>query len=268
MSFTELDGFMPGAIIENDPPGENDPRIVPCGVIGHIAVSLSDDIHPDGSGVEWHFYVTFTGVTRQYRSIWFEADANADGNSFVLNGLRRGFVSIETQGVGEGQWTDAQLAAIRRIILWVREVTSRVKGIVFPLTKCQTWNDPGIGYHRQFTEWNPHNHSCPGDARVIQFNNVLLPSLKESPEVTTEEMQTIANMAAAKVIRDGGKILIANPFDPTKAKMTLEAVLESLINRTEPGVKDGPTVTTAMLTNALLETFRILAENVIAGETP
>lgn len=170
-------GFMPGAILEPIPAGANDPPIVPCGVIQHIAVSSSDDIRPiftDGRGIESHFYIRKDGTILQYRSIFFEADANADGNSF--GSPRRGFVSVEHQG-GVGAdlaqpMPKAQLDAFHEVILWVKSQAD------FPLRVTPAWNQPGVGYHAMFKEWNPNAHSCPGAARIKQFNEATVPWLK------------------------------------------------------------------------------------------
>lgn len=117
-------GIMPGAIRKIIPPGDNDPVIIPCGVITHIAVSMSDSLydyfaHRSG-GIESHFYVRLDGTIEQYRNIFREADAQYKGNSFIRNGKRFGFVSIETEGMGGGKWTIAQLESIKSIILFVR----------------------------------------------------------------------------------------------------------------------------------------------------
>jgi len=217
-------GFMPGVIVKNVPPGVNDPGIIPCGVVTHIAVSLADSLPPSGdSGKDWHFYVTFDGTIEQYRSIYFEADAQFAGNSFVLDGVRRGFVSIESQGLGDGTWTDAQLASIANIILWVHSQES------FPLAKCPAWNAPGVGYHRLFDEWNENHHSCPGDARVRQFDTILLPMLKEA-DVTPTEIDAIADA----VLTNLGKGRVADPRpDHAGETRKLETVLEAIWSREE-----------------------------------
>jgi hypothetical protein len=171
-------GFMPGAIVKNIVPGSNDPAIVPCGVIQHIAVTDADTLLPgftDGRGIESHFYVRKDGSIEQYRSIFFEADAQFAGNSFFLGGRRVGFISVEHQG-GVGAdlgvpMPKAQLDAFHRIILWVKAQSD------FPLRKCPAWNAPGVGYHAQFTEWNTNHHSCPGSARIAQFDKVTVPWL-------------------------------------------------------------------------------------------
>lgn len=213
-------GFMPGAIVKNVPPGPNDPSIIPCGVVTHIAVSLADSLPPSGdSGKDWHFYVAFDGTIEQYRSIYFEADAQFAGNSFLIDGVRRGFVSIESQGLGDGVWTEFQLKAIRDIIWWVNSLES------FPLRKCRAWNDPGVGYHRLFDEWNENHHSCPGDKRVLQFDRDLLPSLQNaSTDVTPEEMDQITDLVIARL----GEGRIADPRPDHDGTLSLNAVLEAI----------------------------------------
>lgn len=167
-------GFMPDAIAEPIPAGANDPEIDPCGVILHVAVSTSPDIRPvftDGRGIESHFYVQFDGTIRQYRSIYREADAQFDGNSFPLDGKLGGFVSVETAGMGAGVWTDAQLASMKRIILWVHSQRR------FPMRVAPRWNGPGVGYHALFSAWNHNGHTCPGPRRIAQFRQVIAPWL-------------------------------------------------------------------------------------------
>jgi len=174
-------GFMPGALAKNIPPGVNDPAITPCGVVLHVAVSESDSLHdffngPSG-GVESHFYVRRSGVIEQYRSIWFQADAQLDGNTFTLDGKSVGFVSVETQGMGAGEWTNEQLSSIKAIILWVRSQAD------FPLAPCPAWNKPGVGYHTMWgspSHWTPSRKTCPGPDRIEQFHDVIEPWMVEA----------------------------------------------------------------------------------------
>lgn len=169
-------GIMPGAIRKIIPPGDNDPVIIPCGVITHIAVSMSDSLydyfaHRSG-GIESHFYVRLDGTIEQYRNIFREADAQYKGNSFIRNGKRFGFVSIETEGMGGGKWTIAQLESIKSIILFVRSEH------FFRLEISPAWDSHGVGYHSLFSEWNPNGHTCPGLKRITQFHNYLMPWFK------------------------------------------------------------------------------------------
>jgi len=159
-------GFYPKAIIKNIPPGSNDPAIRPRLAILHVAVSNADSLHDyfngPSKGVESHFYVRFDGTVEQYRSIYFQADANLDANDFA--------VSIETAGMGSGEWTAAQLKAIKALLLWLH----REAGI--PLHRCQTWDGAGVGYHVMFgapSHWTPSSKTCPGPDRIKQFNSTL-----------------------------------------------------------------------------------------------
>ena len=168
---------MPGAIIKNIPPGSTDPAIIPAGVIQHIAVSNQDSLFAQFSndgGIESHFYIRKDGTIEQYRSIYFEADAQFDGNSF--GSPRRGFISVEHQG-GVGAdlnvpMPQPQLDAFHRVVQFVHAETG------FPLRVCPAWNQEGVGYHALFDEWNHNHHSCPGAARIKQFRDVTVPWLK------------------------------------------------------------------------------------------
>jgi len=222
-------GFHPDAIVRNIPPGPNDPIIVPCGVVTHLAVSLADSIFgvfTDGRGIESHFYVRFDGSFEQYRSIFFEADAQAAGNSFSRNRVLRGLVSIETQGVvDENGWTVQQLATIEMLIRWVKSETERVHALSFPLTKCTAWNDLGIGYHAQFPEWNPNNHSCPAPIRIHQFDTILIPRLKETDMTFTT---TDADLVVTRLLPRLGEGKVMDPRPDRDGDLALEVVLDSI----------------------------------------
>lgn len=175
-------GFMPGAVIKNIAPGTSDPAIIPVGVIQHIAVSNSPSLFPlfsNDGGIESHFYIRKDGTIEQYRSIYFEADAQFAGNSF--GSPRKGFVSVEHEG-GVGAdlnvpMPQAQLDAFHKVVRWVHDETG------FPLRVCPAWNEGGVGYHSLFDQWNTNHHSCPGAARIKQFHDVTVPWLKAGAPV-------------------------------------------------------------------------------------
>jgi hypothetical protein len=187
-------GFAPFAVAKNIPPGSNDPSIVPRMAILHVAVSegesLFDFFKNRSGGIESHFYIRRDGTVEQYRSIYFQADANLNANDFA--------VSIETQGMGPGKWTDAQLASIKRLLTWLHTEAD------VPLVKVAKWNGSGVGYHSQFPEWSPVAKSCPGPDRIKQFNDVLVPWM--SPPAPTAVEQARALLAGSlskrsKVVR-------------------------------------------------------------------
>lgn len=161
-------------------PGSSDPAIEVVGAILHVdagnASSLYDYFRYRSGGIESHFHVTLDGRVEQYRDTGYEADANYKANSFLENGIRKGFVSIETQGYGSGKWTPAQLDAIKELLTWL----SKTHG--FPLRVCPTSTSPGVGFHIMFGspgEWTPVAKSCPGPDRIKQFRDELVPWFDE-----------------------------------------------------------------------------------------
>ena len=168
-------GFCPFATNRNIPPGSNDPAITPRVAILHVdagnAESLYDYFKNRSGGIESHFHIKKTGEIEQYRSIYYQADANLDANDFA--------VSIETQGLGSGEWNDNQLASIRRLLLWLNDEAG------IPLRKIQYWDGSGVGYHTLFgapSHWTPVAKSCPGPERKVQFEQILVPWMREDDE--------------------------------------------------------------------------------------
>lgn len=164
-------GFCPFATVRNIPPGANDPAIKPRIAILHVdagnAESLYTFFRDRSGGIESHFHIKATGEIEQYRSIFWQADANLDANDFA--------VSIETQGFGKGEWNAAQMASIKKLLLWLHEAAD------IPLAVCQSWNGSGVGYHTMWgspSHWTPVAKSCPGPDRIRQFNDVIRPWLK------------------------------------------------------------------------------------------
>lgn len=168
--------WMPNAVHKNIRPGSSDPAIDVVGVILHIAVSegksLFDYFNGRSGGIESHFYIRRDGTIEQYRSTGYEADANYKANSFYQGGRRKGYVSVETQGMGHGDWTAAQMRSIKRLISWVHAEHD------IPLRKAHTPFGGGVGYHSLHPwVWTPVAKSCPGPDRIRQFNNDILPWL-------------------------------------------------------------------------------------------
>lgn len=171
----------PAGKLRNIPPGVNDPAIIAMGAILHVDAANSGSLYsyfngPSG-GIESHFFIRKDGVVEQYRDTKYEADANLHANSFIKGGKRYGYVSIETQGFAAGEWNATQLAEIKKLLLWL----SHTHG--FPLKRCATPTDPGVGYHVMFGSpgpWTPVAKDCPGPDRVKQYNNILVPWFKNA----------------------------------------------------------------------------------------
>ena len=158
-------------------PDQNDPRIRARIGILHVDAGNSSDLYglflanqrAGGSKIEAHGHIRKDGHLFQYRDTAYEADANYRANPFAL--------AFESQGYAAGKWTAEQLATIKRLMLWARDV----HGI--PLRKVTSWDDPvgGWGYHVLFGApgpWTPVNKSCPGADRIKQFNEILVPWMK------------------------------------------------------------------------------------------
>lgn len=169
-------GRYPPARLRLIPAGPSDPPIIPIGVILHVAVSEAASLHDyfagRSGGVESHAYITRSGVFEQYREFTREADANYRANSFVRDGRRYGFLSVETQGLERGRWDPPQLDAIKAFLLWA------AREFGFPLAPCPGPYAPGVGYHTMFGApgpWTPVAKTCPGPDRIRQFHEVLVP---------------------------------------------------------------------------------------------
>lgn len=178
--------------------GASDPEIIPLGIILHVdagnSLSLFNYFNGPSGGIESHAHVQLLGRTEWYRDTGREADANFKANSFIgADGKRYGFISIETQGYGDGEWTPAQIAAIKDIILWAH----KVHGI--PLRVCPGPFSGGVGFHTMWgapAEWTPVSKSCPGPKRIKQFYDVIVPWMAEV--AAAEAGPSKAEVAAAK----------------------------------------------------------------------
>lgn len=190
-------GFCPFALNKDIPPGANDPSIVPRAAILHVdagnAFSLFDFFKNRSGGIESHFHIRKDGVIEQYRSIYRQADANLNANDFAI--------SIETQGLGEGEWNGPQLASIKRLLLWLNAET---EGAI-PLRKITLWNGKGIGYHTLFgapSPWTPVAKSCPGPDRKAQFHAVLVPWFKVALKPEAEPLRIVTHNVSVKQPRE------------------------------------------------------------------
>lgn len=166
----------PDAVWRPIPEDKTQPLVRIDQVILHVAASNGDSLFnwwnfPDNN-LESHFYVRKTGVVEQYIDTARSADANLTANRRPDGS---GAMSIETEGLANEQWTDAQLASILALIRWAHEVHD------VPIHVCSTADDPGIGWHVMFGApgpWTPAvGKVCPGPLRVVQFNEKIMPAL-------------------------------------------------------------------------------------------
>lgn len=160
-----------------------DPAIIPVGVILHVSATMAPSLFgyfdgPSG-GIESHLHVPLSehDFTEQYRDTTREADANYRGNSWVKDGKRYGYLSVEAQGLASGTWSDHQVAEIVAFSRWAHAVHPTV-----PLKRATGVYSGGIGYHVQFgtgpgTWSNAVGKVCPGKARIEQYHDLILPAI-------------------------------------------------------------------------------------------
>jgi N-acetyl-anhydromuramyl-L-alanine amidase AmpD len=121
--------------------------------------------------LESTFIVALDGTLYQCMDSASRADANLSAN--------RSAISIETEDHGVGRnrewdpdrvwvpWTEAQLATIARVLEWAHRTHA------IPMERCASPTSAGVGYHSMWgapSPWTPVAKSCPGPARVRQFD--------------------------------------------------------------------------------------------------
>lgn len=161
------------------PEATSQPKIRPTQLILHSIVApwtprRTYEYWRDSTNLESHFGVGYDGAIGQYIPVNRRADANYQAN-------RRpdgdGAVSVETASdtSASDPWTDDQLKALTDIMVWMH----RAHGV--PVRACRSHDDPGFGFHRMHSAWSPGTH-CPGDKRVRQFWDELLPEVQNAVE--------------------------------------------------------------------------------------
>jgi len=194
--------WYPAAIKKNIAPGKNDPKIRVRGIINHIRAGLGDslfDVFQSRGGIESHFYIRNSGIVEQYRDTDYEADAQTDGNSFIIDGVRWGHISIEHEGKDGDLLTPQQLEADKKLFLWIHST----HGV--PLQRLPDWNGRGVGWHCQYPEFNPLRKTCPTRKRIDQIITVLEPwylvALKPSTAV-------VASTVSAKNLESDMRVIV------------------------------------------------------------
>lgn len=109
------------------------------GIILHVAASEAASLHGwfsnPSAKASSHFYVRRDGTVEQYVSLKDRSWAQQHGNDRLI--------SIETQGMGSGEWTAAQVASLARLC---NELAAKYG---FPLRQMTSSKvtEKGIGYH-------------------------------------------------------------------------------------------------------------------------
>lgn len=111
----------------------------------------------DGDGLD--------GAVWQWQNLDRQADAQAYGNVYAT--------SVETSDGGSAlrPWSPAQVRSLILLGAWWARTTGN------PARLVTSPDGKGFGYHRQFKEWNPNGHTCPGDVRLEQYLEEVLPGI-------------------------------------------------------------------------------------------
>jgi len=239
--------WYPGATkMELQPESDAQPAIKPTQFILHSIVApwtpqRTYEYWRDSTNLESHFGLGYDGSLGQFIGTETRADANAAANRRADG---TGAVSLESASNLEASdpWTAAQVESLIRLGVWLHET----HGI--PLRICRTADDPGYGYHRLHSAWNPDGHACPGDARVKQFKEVVFPGIvARATGQTSEEddMPTAAEVAKAVLTLDG---VISVPGAPaTNPTWTLASTQTEILKRID-AVRTAEAAQTAAIT--------------------
>jgi len=134
------------------------------------ANSLYGWFNNPASSASSHFYVKYDGTVEQYLDTNLIAWTQRQGNLYGIG--------IETQGLGSGTWTDAQMASLAALLKWL----NKVHGVLLTDMGNSKKSSRGVGYHRMGCDpwrlsggdtWGPRGKVCPGDNRVAQFDAVV-----------------------------------------------------------------------------------------------
>jgi len=224
--------WYPGATkMELQPESDSQPAIRPTQFIVHSIVAPWTPQRTyeywQTVNLESHFGLGYDGSLGQYIGTETRADANAAANRRADG---TGAVSLESASnlSASDPWTAAQVEALIKLGAWLHEE----HGI--PLRICRTADDPGYGYHRLHSAWNPDGHACPGDARVKQFKEVVFPGIvaRATGQITDpqeDDMPTAAEVAKAVLTLDG---VISVPGAPaTNPTWTLASTQTEILKR-------------------------------------
>lgn len=224
--------WYPGATkYELQPESDQQQAIVPTQFIVHSIAApwtakRTYEYWRDSTNLESHFGLGYAGDLGQFIGTETRADANAAAN-------RRpdgtGAISVETASNlhATDPWTDEQIEELINLGVWAHK-HPRHK---VPLRICRSADDPGFGWHKQFSAWNPSAHACPGPARITQFREVVFPGIVARATGTPEEddMPTVDEIATAVLKKDG--IISVPGAAASNPTWTLSSVQTEILKR-------------------------------------
>lgn len=193
----------------------------------HVAVSEAETLHHVFNvpkQVDSHFYVRRSGAIEQYVDTDWQAFADLEGNDATI--------SVETQGMGGGGWTEEQRESLARLYAWAvrthgiakkmatsSKIGTESKGLSWHRLGCDGNFPPlpsilagrnqrggGMRYTKHFGK------VCPGDGRVPQIPGIFAramvlldgaPDNEEEDEMSKEiedKINAIHERVTSKVI--------------------------------------------------------------------
>ncbi|MEU3528811.1 N-acetylmuramoyl-L-alanine amidase [Streptomyces sp. NPDC038707] len=217
--------WYPGATkMELQPESDDQPAIRPTQFILHSIVApwtpeRTYEYWRDSTNLESHFGLGYDGSLAQFIGTETRADANAAANRRADG---TGAVSLESASnlQASDPWTPEQVETLIKLGVWLHQQ----HGI--PLRICRTADDPGFGWHAQFTAWNPNAHSCPGAARIEQFKKVVFPGIvaraagktpqEDDVALSDADVKRIADAVYIKLLKTDG--VLDAPADSAEYK--------------------------------------------------
>lgn len=188
--------------MELQPESDNQAAIVPTQMIIHSVaapwtIERIYEYWRDSTNLESHFGLGYDGRLGQYIGTQTRADANAQANVRAI--------SLESAAnlQNSDPWTQEQIDSLVRVMDWAAKEHS------IPRRKCRSWTDSGFGYHRMFPEWSTSGTACPGDARVKQFNDIVLPrviagDVEEDMALSEADIDKVAAKVVAELTSQAG----------------------------------------------------------------
>jgi hypothetical protein len=161
------------------------------------------------------FWVSKTGEVYQY----MEAGTDKSWAQAAGNGQ---YDSVETEGQPTEALTDAQVAALARLVRWEHEQFG------MPLTVINTPGQSGFGWHGMGgAAWGGHT-GCPGDLRRAQMPRIL--ALAQEGDTTTQTQWLLTS--------DGTLVGLPNPEYARVAQKMVSGTLQGINAREVDVLKD------------------------------
>lgn len=241
--------------MELQPESDSQASITPTQFIVHSlaapwTIERTYEYWRDSTNLESHFGLGYDGRLGQYIGTNTRADANAQANSRAI--------SLESAAnlQNSDPWTTAQINMLVRVMDWAAREHS------IPRRRCRSWTDPGFGYHRLYPEWSAGGTSCPGNARVEQFNEIVLPRVivgdveEDDVALTTDDINKVAAAVVAKLVAGGGVL----ETEDIRRLLTADGILKAPPD--SPDVATNPYWSLASHVQATTTTVRATAKDV------